>query len=355
MLWSVPYMVWNVLLFELTHCFMFTTSQLNDQIRLAIIFFCIFILHRTNEELVAFLSKYRDKNFLKSHGRENARYFKLFVPITTQLPEEIWGGNPGWMARSPSEQCSHTHYWSPVECMLCCTVWADHVFQYPGIPLQCVVHVGLFLRFIKKQGLDRLFHECDSHMWRLGERQIPRGLAVSGGSDWFSLTRKFVEYVINSQDELVTSLKQFYTYTLLPAEVSHSASAAASKHIEKHLPVQTQIASIYWWLEKGLKTHVGSNYSINNWKWFLTVLGKSLQLVYPWQYLWRALLYTVSLGLCLSVALRIPDIRTHTILLTQYQFLLEYEYKQICFLWSNNTPNPISQSHICIDLSSTFL
>lgn len=100
---------------------------------------------RTNEELVAFLSKYRDKNFLKSHGRENAR-------------------------------------------------------------------------FIKKQGLDRLFHECDSHMWRLGERQIPRGLAVSGGSDWFSLTRKFVEYVINSQDELVTSLKQFYTYTLLPAE-----------------------------------------------------------------------------------------------------------------------------------------
>ncbi|XP_069050561.1 xylosyltransferase 2 [Lepisosteus oculatus] len=100
---------------------------------------------RTNDELVAFLSKYRDKNFLKSHGRENAR-------------------------------------------------------------------------FIKKQGLDRLFHECESHMWRLGERQIPQGLEVSGGSDWFSLTRKFVEYVINSQDELVSSLKQFYTYALLPAE-----------------------------------------------------------------------------------------------------------------------------------------
>lgn len=28
---------------------------------------------RTNEELVMFLSKYRDKNFLKSHGRDNAR------------------------------------------------------------------------------------------------------------------------------------------------------------------------------------------------------------------------------------------------------------------------------------------
>ncbi|TNN83393.1 Xylosyltransferase 2 [Liparis tanakae] len=100
---------------------------------------------RTDDELVAFLSQQRDKNFLKSHGRENAR-------------------------------------------------------------------------FIKKQGLDRLFHECDNHMWRLGERRIPEGLEVSGGSDWFALTRRFVEYVINSQDELVSGLKQFYSYALLPAE-----------------------------------------------------------------------------------------------------------------------------------------
>ncbi|XP_067089495.1 xylosyltransferase 2 [Osmerus mordax] len=100
---------------------------------------------RTNDELVVFLSQHRDKNFLKSHGRENAR-------------------------------------------------------------------------FIKKQGLDRLFHECDNHMWRLGERSIPEGLEVSGGSDWFALTRRFVDYVITSQDELVAGLKQFYTYALLPAE-----------------------------------------------------------------------------------------------------------------------------------------
>ncbi|TRY69651.1 hypothetical protein DNTS_028420 [Danionella cerebrum] len=100
---------------------------------------------RTNDELVAFLSQNRDKNFLKSHGRENAR-------------------------------------------------------------------------FIKKQGLDRLFHECDNHMWRLGERSIPEGLEVSGGSDWFALTHTFVEYVVHSQDELVSGLKQFYTYALLPAE-----------------------------------------------------------------------------------------------------------------------------------------
>lgn len=56
-------------------------------------------------------------------------------------------------------------------------------------------------------------------MWRLGERSIPEGLDVSGGSDWFALTRRFVEYVIGSQDPLVSGLKQFYSYALLPAEV----------------------------------------------------------------------------------------------------------------------------------------
>ncbi|KAG7504483.1 xylosyltransferase 1-like [Solea senegalensis] len=100
---------------------------------------------RTNDQLVAFLSKYRNMNFIKSHGRDNAR-------------------------------------------------------------------------FIRKQGLDRLFYECDTHMWRLGDRKIPEGIAVDGGSDWFLLSRPFVDYVVNSRDELVTGMKRFYSYTLLPAE-----------------------------------------------------------------------------------------------------------------------------------------
>lgn len=84
-------------------------------------------------------------------------------------------------------------------------------------PLSCCVDACS--RFIKKQGLDRLFHECDNHMWRLAERSIPEGLEVSGGSDWFALTRRFVDYAVTSQDALVLGLKQFYTYALLPAEV----------------------------------------------------------------------------------------------------------------------------------------
>lgn len=85
---------------------------------------------------------------------------------------------------------------------------------------------SLLLSFIRKQGLDRLFFECDTHMWRLGDRKIPDGIAVDGGSDWFLLNRPFVDYVVNSRDELVSSMKRFYAYTLLPAEVtpSHPAS-----------------------------------------------------------------------------------------------------------------------------------
>lgn len=92
-------------------------------------------------------------------------------------------------------------------------LWED--LSYPGPQGQFVSP-----RFIRKQGLDRLFLECDTHMWRLGDRRIPEGIAVDGGSDWFLLNRKFVEYVAFSTDDLVTKMKQFYSYTLLPAEVS---------------------------------------------------------------------------------------------------------------------------------------
>ncbi|XP_043945087.1 xylosyltransferase 1 [Protopterus annectens] len=114
---------------------------------------------RTNDQLVAFLTKYRDMNFLKSHGRDNAR-------------------------------------------------------------------------FIRKQGLDRLFLECDTHMWRLGDRKIPEGISVDGGSDWFLLNRKFVEYVIFSTDDLVTKMKRFYAYTLLPAESFFHTVLENSPHCE---------------------------------------------------------------------------------------------------------------------------
>ncbi|XP_017786273.1 PREDICTED: xylosyltransferase oxt isoform X2 [Nicrophorus vespilloides] len=74
-------------------------------------------------------------------------------------------------------------------------------------------------RFIQKQGLDKTFIECDTHMWRTGDRQLPWGIQIDGGSDWIALSRKFVNYVASDYpDQLVEGLLVFFKYTLLPAE-----------------------------------------------------------------------------------------------------------------------------------------
>lgn len=74
-------------------------------------------------------------------------------------------------------------------------------------------------RFIQKQGLDKSFVECDTHMWRIGDRQLPWGAQIDGGSDWIALSRNFVEYVSQKDpDDLVSGLLVVFKHTLLPAE-----------------------------------------------------------------------------------------------------------------------------------------
>lgn len=74
-------------------------------------------------------------------------------------------------------------------------------------------------RFIQKQGLDKTFVECDTHMWRTGDRSLPWGIQIDGGSDWVALSRKFVEYVVSdAPDQLIEGLKVVFKHTLLPAE-----------------------------------------------------------------------------------------------------------------------------------------
>lgn len=74
-------------------------------------------------------------------------------------------------------------------------------------------------RFIQKQGLDKTFVECDTHMWRIGDRQLPDGIQIDGGSDWIALSRDFVKYVTDDEpDELIRGLLTIFHHTLLPAE-----------------------------------------------------------------------------------------------------------------------------------------
>ncbi|KAI6660209.1 Xylosyltransferase 1-like [Oopsacas minuta] len=72
--------------------------------------------------------------------------------------------------------------------------------------------------FIKKQGISHTFVQCDNHMWKLGPRKLPDGVIFEGGSDWISLHRDFVEYVISADDIIVRELEVFYRHTLLPVE-----------------------------------------------------------------------------------------------------------------------------------------
>lgn len=74
-------------------------------------------------------------------------------------------------------------------------------------------------RFIQKQGLDKTFVECDTHMWRIGDRTLPWGIQIDGGSDWIALSQSFVSYAATkTPDELVKGLLVVFNYTLLPAE-----------------------------------------------------------------------------------------------------------------------------------------
>ncbi|KAJ8684173.1 hypothetical protein QAD02_019965 [Eretmocerus hayati] len=74
-------------------------------------------------------------------------------------------------------------------------------------------------RFLTKQGLDKTFVECEARMWRVGDRKLPRGIQIDGGSDWVALSRDFIEYVTDPHpDELVDGLLRIFRYTLLPAE-----------------------------------------------------------------------------------------------------------------------------------------
>lgn len=84
--------------------------------------------------------------------------------------------------------------------------------------------------FVRKQGLEVLFLQCENRMWRLSKQRDLPTLAFSGGSDWIALHRSFVHWLIGdpvesrgaSDDEaersFVTALTQFFNYTLLPAE-----------------------------------------------------------------------------------------------------------------------------------------
>lgn len=102
-------------------------------------------------------------------------------------------------------------------------------------------------RFIKKQGLDKTFIECETHMWRVGERKLPKGIVIDGGSDWIALSSEFVSYIIDNsnKDKLLAGLDVIFKHTLLPGE-SYFHTVLRNSHF--------------------CNTYVDNNLHVTNWK-----------------------------------------------------------------------------------------
>ncbi|CAK1556267.1 unnamed protein product [Leptosia nina] len=100
-------------------------------------------------------------------------------------------------------------------------------------------------RFIKKQGLDKTFLECETHMWRIGERKLPIGITIDGGSDWVALSPEFVSFVIKGKEDLLNGLAIIFEHTLLPAESFFHTALRNSKYCT---------------------TYVDNNLHVTNWK-----------------------------------------------------------------------------------------
>ncbi|KAJ8925077.1 hypothetical protein NQ315_001249 [Exocentrus adspersus] len=91
-------------------------------------------------------------------------------------------------------------------------------------------------RFIQKQGLDKTFVECETRMWRVGDRKLPYGIQVDGGSDWIALSRKFVRYVSDpAPDALIAGLLKVFRRTLLPAESFFHTALRNSKFCDSYV------------------------------------------------------------------------------------------------------------------------
>lgn len=101
-------------------------------------------------------------------------------------------------------------------------------------------------RFIQKQGLDKTFVECEYRMWRIGDRTLPAGIQLDGGSDWIALSRNFVEYVAQPYpDDLIAGLLRIFKHTLLPAESFFHTALRNSKFCD---------------------TYIDNNLHVTNWK-----------------------------------------------------------------------------------------
>lgn len=107
-----------------------------------------------------------------------------------------------------------------------------------------------YATFANNQAFEFAFLQCENRMWRVGKRKAPLGIQFSGGSDWFCLNRAFVDYVVNGRDELLTNLKRYYRYSLLPSE-SFFHTLYLNSHFCTQSVVDNHLKLVNWKRNRG--------------------------------------------------------------------------------------------------------
>src|SRR5689334_8972158 len=80
-------------------------------------------------------------------------------------------------------------------------------------------YVSLTTRPVISDALLWHFIECDNHMWKITKKEMPIGIQFEGNSDWHCLNYLFVDYIVNSQDEFIVELKEYFKTFVVPTEV----------------------------------------------------------------------------------------------------------------------------------------
>ena len=100
------------------------------------------------------------------------------------------------------------------------------------------------------------FGECDEHLFALGPRSLPSGIGYFEGSQWHTLSRDFISYLLFEQDDtLLSGLYSVYNYTILPEERFYLAALKHSHFCTKHFDKNFKLLSMDPERKKGCHMH----------------------------------------------------------------------------------------------------
>ena len=240
------------------------TSTSSSHIRIAY----LFIFHgravRQHMRLLKRLYNQNDFFYIHIDSRSDFLYGHLKalnngdnVIVTDQRFATIWGGASRVKMMTNAMREMLDHQWNFD--FLIDLSGADYILKKPSeLRKYLAQHQGMnFIwstkapneKFVSQNSMDNTFVECEAHMYRLGPRTLPEGTQYDGGSDWYALSRNFVEYIALSQDPLLKDLYSIYDHSLMAAE-SFFITTVKTSHFCSTL-INNNFRLINWLPNKG--------------------------------------------------------------------------------------------------------